>query len=31
LGYSEEKSVYRLRRHVLDKLMISLHNLLTFK
>jgi hypothetical protein len=31
LGYSEEKSVYRLRRYVLDKLMISLHNLLTFK
>lgn len=30
LGYSEEKSVYRIRRHVLDKLMISLHNLLTF-
>lgn len=31
LGYSEEKSVYRLRKHVLDKLLISLHNLLTFK
>jgi DNA-directed RNA polymerase specialized sigma subunit len=31
LGYSEEKSVYRLRKHVLDKLNISLHNLLTFK
>lgn len=31
LGYSEEKSVYRLRKHVLDKLIISLHNLLTFK
>ena len=31
LGYSEEKSVYRLRRHVLDKLIISLHNLLSFK
>ena len=31
LGYSEEKSVYRLRRHVLEKLMISLHNLLSFK
>jgi DNA-directed RNA polymerase specialized sigma subunit len=31
LGYSEEKSVYRVRRHVLDKLMISLNNLLTFK
>jgi DNA-directed RNA polymerase specialized sigma subunit len=31
LGYSEEKSVYRLRRHVLEKLLISLHNLLTFK
>jgi hypothetical protein len=30
LGYSEEKSVYRLRRHVLDKLLISLHNLRTF-
>jgi DNA-directed RNA polymerase specialized sigma subunit len=31
LGYSEEKSVYRLRKHVLDHLLISLHNLLTFK
>jgi DNA-directed RNA polymerase specialized sigma subunit len=31
LGYSEEKSVYRLRKHVLDKLMISLHNLFSFK
>lgn len=31
MGYSEEKSVYRIRRHVLDKLMISLNNLLTFK
>jgi DNA-directed RNA polymerase specialized sigma subunit len=31
LGYSEEKSVYRIRRHVLDKLMISLKNLLTLK
>lgn len=31
LGYSEEKSVYRIRRHVLDKLMISLNNLLSFK
>jgi DNA-directed RNA polymerase specialized sigma subunit len=30
LGYQEEKSVYRLRRHVLDKLLISCHNLLTF-
>lgn len=28
LGYSEEKSVYRIRRHVLDKLEISLKNLL---
>lgn len=31
LGYSEDKSVYRIRRHVLDKLMISLNNLLSFK
>ena len=28
LGYSEEKSVYRIRRHVLDKLEISLKNLI---
>ena len=31
MGYSEEKSVYRIRRHVLDKLLISLNNLLTLK
>ena len=31
MGYSEEKSIYRIRRHVLDKLLISLNNLLTFK
>jgi DNA-directed RNA polymerase specialized sigma subunit len=31
LGYSEEKSVYRIRRHVLDRLLISLNNLLSFK
>jgi hypothetical protein len=31
LGYSEDKSVYRVRRHVLDKLLISLNNLLSFK
>jgi hypothetical protein len=31
LGYQEEKSVYRIRRHVLDKLMISLNNLLSLK
>lgn len=31
LGYSHEKSVYRIRKRVLDKLMISLSNLLTFK
>jgi DNA-directed RNA polymerase specialized sigma subunit len=31
LGYSEEKSVYRIRRHVLDKLLISLNNLLSFQ
>lgn len=31
LGYSEDKSIYRIRRHVLDKLMISLNNLLSFK
>lgn len=30
LGYSEEKTVYRIRKRVLDKLHISLHNLLTF-
>jgi DNA-directed RNA polymerase specialized sigma subunit len=30
LGYSEEKSIYRIRRHVLDKLLISLNNLLSF-
>lgn len=28
LGYAEEKSVYRIRRHTLDKLQISLKNLL---
>jgi DNA-directed RNA polymerase specialized sigma subunit len=27
LGYSEERAVYRIRRHVLDKFMISLNNL----
>lgn len=31
LGYSEEKSVYRIRRHVLDKLLISLNNLFSLK
>lgn len=31
LGFSEERSVYRIRRHVLDKLLISLNNLLSFK
>lgn len=31
MGYSHDKSVYRIRRHVLDKLMISLNNLLSFK
>lgn len=31
LGYSEEKSVYRIRRHVLDKLLISLNNLFVLK
>lgn len=31
MGYSEDKSIYRIRRHVLDKLMISLNNLLSFK
>lgn len=30
LGYAEEKSVYRIRRQVLDKLVISLNNLLNF-
>lgn len=28
LDYAEEKSTYRIRRHVLDKLLISLKNLL---
>lgn len=31
LGYSENKSVFRIRRHVLDKLLISLNGLLSFK
>ncbi len=31
LGFAEEKSVYRIRRHVLDKLLISLNCLLAFK
>ena len=31
LGYSEEKSVYRIRRHILDKLLISLSNLQNLK
>lgn len=31
LGYSEEKSCYRIRRHVLEKLLISLNNLLSLK
>lgn len=30
LGYKEEKSVFRIRRQVLDKLLISLQNLLSF-
>lgn len=30
LGYSEDRSIYRIRRHVLDKLLISLNNLLVF-
>ena len=30
LGYSEVRAVYRIRRHVLDKLLISLNNLLSF-
>lgn len=29
MGYAEDKSIYRIRRHVLDKLMISLNNLLS--
>lgn len=28
MGFSEERSVYRIRRHVLDKLLISLNNLI---
>ena len=31
LKYSEDKSVYRIRRHVLDKIIISLNNLLILK
>jgi DNA-directed RNA polymerase specialized sigma subunit len=31
LDFMEERSAYRLRRKVLDKLLISLNNLLTFK
>jgi hypothetical protein len=31
LGFQEEKSAYRIRRHVLDKLLVSLNNLLSFK
>jgi hypothetical protein len=31
MDYAEVKSIYRIRRHVLDKLMISLNNLLTLK
>lgn len=31
MGYAEEKSVYRIRRLVLDKLLISLNNLLSLK
>lgn len=31
LGFQEERSAYRIRRHVLDKLLISLNNLLSFK
>lgn len=31
MGYSDEKSLYRIRRHILDKLLISLNNLLVLK
>jgi hypothetical protein len=31
LGFAEEKSCYRIRRHVLEKLLISLGNLLSLK
>lgn len=31
LSYSEDRSVYRIRRHVLDKLLISLNNLFAMK
>lgn len=31
LGYSEAKTLYRIRRRILDKLLISLHNLLILK
>jgi DNA-directed RNA polymerase specialized sigma subunit len=31
MGYAEERAIYRIRRHVLDKLLISLNNLLSLK
>jgi hypothetical protein len=31
LGYAEEKSVYRIRKQVLNKFLISLNNLFTFQ
>jgi DNA-directed RNA polymerase specialized sigma subunit len=31
MGYQEEKSIFRIRRHVLDKLLISLNNLNSLK
>jgi hypothetical protein len=31
MGYAEEKSIYRIRKYVLDKLLISLASLFTFK
>lgn len=31
MGYADEKSIYRVRRNVLDKLLISLNNLLSLK
>lgn len=31
MKYNEDRSVYRIRRHVLDKLLISLNNLFTMK
>ena len=31
LGYAEEKSIYRIRRHVLDRMLISLNTIISLK